>query len=174
MPTFNFKTYEPKADIAPNATSNSNVEVNTDKEESKKSKAKDFVVTISGPLSEIVAQAANNLFKKDNELEQAMREEEKQERDNETQNVESKEIDDSPQEEKVDIYALSAEDINKDPISNFKNILKLGQNTIVYISNESKKPFSTDREEWFLRQLYNNGYELRFTQESLFSRLLNR
>lgn len=133
MPTFLLKKYNQENDV--------NKENKTDDESSKKNEdenaPEELTITVTGTVSEIVANALNKAFQ--NKLQISEVEEEK---------------------EDTQVKAISTENINISPIDTFNSIHK---DDIVFIHNRG---FKTSTEEWFLTNIENKTKNVFYTIES--------
>ena len=102
---------------------------------------KELVITVTGSVAEIVANALNKALSNDVEV--------------------------IEQEDPAlsNTKAVSTEDINRDPIDTFKSIR---DNDTVFIHN---KGFTTAKEEWFLTNLPNKHSNVFYTVESFIAHI---
>lgn len=113
------------------------------KEEIEKEEPKEISIQVEGSVSEIVANALQNVLGKKLHIEEI------------TDEVETE----------TNVKAISTEDINKDPALTFNSIKK---DDIVFINT---KGFVTAKEEWFLMNISNKTDKVFFSVESLIKHL---
>jgi len=127
MTTFVLKKYEEKKDL----------ENKSQPTENKSEKAPEhLMITVTGSISEIVANALNKVLGKDVDI---------QEQDKDTES---------------NIKAISTENINNAPLETFNSIQK---DDVVFIYNNG---FKTQKEEWFLTNIGNKTENVFYTLES--------
>ena len=141
MPTFVLKKYrETKSSSDTDNQLNSNKPNEEEEVEvTREDVPKDMVVTISGTVAEIVAQALHKALANKAEVTEL----------EEDSNA------------STDVIAVSTEDINTSPLDTFNSISK---NDIVFIHNQG---FKTSQEEWFLTNVPNKTEHVFYTVESL-------
>lgn len=130
MATFVLKKYEEKKSDLSQADPVEKTDESTPEEDEK------LVITVTGTVAEIVANALNKVL---------------------SNKVEVIESEDSSL---ADIKAVSTEDINSNPVDTFNSIKN---NDVVFIYNSG---FKTAKEEWFLTNLPNKNSNVFYTVES--------
>lgn len=133
MATFVLKKYEEKKSDLSQADPVEKTDESTPEEDEK------LVITVTGTVAEIVANALNKVL---------------------SNKVEVIESEDSSL---ADIKAVSTEDINSNPVDTFNSIKN---NDVVFIYNSG---FKTAKEEWFLTNLPNKNSNVFYTIESFIS-----
>lgn len=140
MPTFVLKKYqETKSSPDTENQLNSNKQNEEEVGVTKEDVPKDMVVTISGTVAEIVAQALHKALANKAQITQLEEE----------------------STGATDVKTVSTEDINTSPLDAFNNISK---NDVVFIHNRG---FKTSQEEWFLTNIPNKTNHVFYTVESL-------
>lgn len=137
MATFVLKKYEEKKDTSTNEEN---------KEDSIENK-KEITVTISGSISEIVANALNKVLANQASI---------------------AEIQESEDQVNPTVKTISTEDINSNPLETF-NLIK--KDDVVFIQN---KGFTTSQEEWFLTNIPNKTSNVFYTLESFIKFIVNK
>lgn len=138
MPTFLLRKYN-QEDSAVNNAKNNEAEKNKDENASD-----ELTITVTGSVSEIVANALNKVF---------------------ANKAEVKKID---EEKDSSIKVISTENINNSPLDTFNFIHK---NNVVLILN---KGFRTRAEEWFLTNIENKTNNVYYTLESFIKFIKNK
>ena len=135
MTTFVLKKYNQEKNInEPNPT-----------EEKKEEAPEELTITVTGTISEIVANALNKAFASKVDIEEV-----------------------AEDDRDADIKAVSTENINTDPLVTFESIHK---GDIVFIHNQG---FKTAAEEWFLTNIPNKTSNVFYTIESFIKFVKNK
>lgn len=123
-------------------------------------------ITLTGPISEIVAKALNAVFKNPNSIELL---EEEMSNDKERQVV-SVSNESSVLTNNISVFCIDLEHINKDPVKHLNVVkafaLENKKNAFVYIDT-NKCAVNKTKESWFIDNAVSKTNGFFFSQESL-------